>query len=340
MNLRRKVGFGLAAVGLAALAGAAFCVSLIYFTTVPGKPHEGPLPPLTAEERSLADILRKHVETIAAREHNLDHPEELEKVARYIERVLEGYGYAINRQIYEVNKKPARNIDAIIEPAGGTTDPAVLVVGAHYDSARGTPGANDNATGSAAVLELARLLADLKRKTPKRIRLVLFVNEEPPYFYTATMGSWQYAKLLSERKERVTAMFSLETIGFYSDAPGSQKYPPPLGLIYSQPGNFVSFVGLLNSRSLVQDSIESFRGHTKFPTIGGVAPSAVPGISWSDHWSFSKHGFQALMITDTAVFRYPHYHEPTDTPDKVDFEKLARVIKGIERVVRDAAAKP
>ncbi|BAT60851.1 aminopeptidase YwaD precursor [Variibacter gotjawalensis] len=336
MTLRSKV---LLAFAVLVVGSVTLYASLIYFTTVPGTPHIGPLPPLTAEERNLADALRRHVEVIAAREHNLDHPEELEKVALYIESVLGDYGYVVNRHGYEVDKKPVRNIEATIEPSAAATDPAVIVVGAHYDSARGTPGANDNATGTASVLELARMLSGLRGTTDKRIRLVLFVNEEPPYFYTTQMGSWHYAAMLSTRKERVIAMYSLETLGFYSDEPGSQSYPPPLGLIYSQPGNFVSFVGMLNSRPLVQESIKSFREHTKFPTIGGAAPGYIPGITWSDHWSFSNHGFQALMITDTATFRYPHYHEPTDTPDKVNFESHARVTKGIERVIRDAAKR-
>jgi len=185
------------------------------------------------------------------------------------------------------------------------------------------------------VLELARLLRDLSGQARKRVRLVFFVNEEPPYFMTAHMGSLHYARMLAARKERVTAMLSLETLGYYSDEPGSQNYPPPFGLMFPNRGDFVSFVGLTNSRPLVQRSVASFRSHTSFPTIGGVAPWFIPGIGWSDHSSFSDHGFQAVMITDTATFRYPHYHEPTDTPDKVDVERLARITKGMERVVRD-----
>ena len=237
------------------------------------------------------------------------------------------------KQEYVVDGKKVRNIDAVIEARG--TDPEVIVVGAHYDTAPDTPGANDNASGTASVLELARLLADMKGKTDKRIRFVLFVNEEPPYFWTEHMGSVHYAKALAARKERVTAMFSLETLGYYSDEPGSQQYPAPFGVMFPNRGDFVSFVGLMNSRPLVQQAIASFRSHTSFPTVGGVAPWFVPGIGWSDHSSFSDQGFQAVMITDTATFRYPHYHEPTDTPDKVDTAKLARVVKGVERVLRD-----
>ncbi len=320
---------------LAAVAGLGYG-ALHYMTAVPGTPHRGALAPLTADETALAAALKQHIAVIAAREHNVARYDELEKVARYLETTLESYGNAVGRQEFVADGKPVRNIDVTIEPPAGIADPEVVVVGAHYDSARGTPGANDNATGAAAVIELARLLGDLKGTSGKRIRLVLFVNEEPPYFMTEAMGSLHYARALSARHERVVAMYSLETIGFYSSAPGSQGYPAPFGLMFPDRGDFVAFVGMLGSRPLLQETMRSFRSHTPFPTIGGVAPRAVPGIAWSDHWAFAEHGFQAVMITDTALFRYPHYHQPTDTPDKIDTEKLARVVKGIERVVRDA----
>jgi Zn-dependent M28 family amino/carboxypeptidase len=306
-----------------------------YMLGLPGTPHQGALPALTADEKALAANLKKHIATIAAREHNIDNYDELEKVARYLERTLTGYGYTPAPQSFVVREKAVRNIDVAIEAA--TPNAETIVVGAHYDSARGTPGANDNASGTASVLELARLLADLKGKSAKRIRLVLFVNEEMPYFATPDMGSLKYAERLAERGERVGAMYSLETLGFYSDAPGSQKYPSPFGLVLPDRGDFISFVGMLGSRPLLQDAMRSFRSHTSFPTVGGVSPGFIPGIAWSDHWAFVQQGFQALMITDTALFRYPHYHKPTDTPDKIDNEKLARVVKGIERVIRDQA---
>jgi hypothetical protein len=302
---------------------------------VPGKPHLGALPPLTAEEAALAAALRQHVAAIAAREHNLVHFAELEKVARYIETTLQGFGYSVGRQEFSADGQSVRNIDVTIEPPAEIADPEVVVVGAHYDSVFGSPGANDNASGVAAVIELARLLADLKGKSGKRIRLVLFVNEEPPYFRTEAMGSLHYARALAARKERVAAMYSLETIGFYSSEPRSQIYPAPFGMLFPDRGDFVAFVGLMNSRPLLRETIRSFRAHTAFPSIGGVAPGFVPGIAWSDHWAFAAHGFQAVMVTDTALFRYPHYHQPSDTPDKVDAESLARVVKGMERVIRD-----
>ena len=317
---------GIAAAGYGALH---------YMTSVPGKPHVGALPPLTPEEAALAQSLKRHIATIAAREHNLVHYDELEKVARYIEATLASFGYAVGRQEFLAGGKMVRNIDVTVEPAAPNADPEVIVVGAHYDSVSGSPGANDNASGAAAVIELARLARGLDAAGTKRIRFAFFVNEEPPYFRTEAMGSLQYARALARRNERVIAMYSLETIGFYSSEPGSQIYPAPFGLIFPDRGDFVAFVGMLGSRALVRNTMRSFRSHTAFPTIGGVAPGFVPGIGWSDHWAFAEHGFQAVMITDTAPFRYPHYHRPSDTPDKVDAEKVARVVKGMERVIRE-----
>src|SRR5258708_30288857 len=309
--------------------------ALHYMTSVPGRPNIGARPPLTPEEAALAQSLKRHIATIAAREHNLAHYDELEKVAGYIDARFDSFGYAVARQEFLVGGKIVRNIDVAVEPAAQNADPEVIVVGAHYDSVSGSPGANDNASGAAAVLELARLARDLDAVGARRIRFAFFVNEAPPYFRTEAMGSLQYARALAKRNERVVAMYSLETIGFYSSEPGRQVYPAPFGLVFPDRGDFVAFVGMLGSRALVRKTMRSFRSHTAFPTIGGVAPGFVPGIGWSDHWAFAEHGFQAVMVTDTAPFRYPHYHRPSDTPDKVDAEKVARFVTCIERVIRD-----
>ncbi len=196
------------------------------------------------------------------------------------------------------------------------------------------PGANDNGTGVAAVIELARLLKAVVPKD-KRLRLVLFVNEEPPYDRTSQMGSWRYAQSLKERGERVAGMISLETLGCFSEEPGSQRYPAPFGLIFPNKANFIAFVALPGSRSFLQEVVGPFRRHTKFPTIGGTAPDQFDGVGWSDHWSFWKFGYPAIMITDTALFRYSHYHKATDTPDKVDYAKLARITLGLEQTISE-----
>ncbi|HSS96887.1 MAG TPA: M28 family peptidase, partial [Terriglobales bacterium] len=158
-------------------------------------------------------------------------------------------------------------------------------------------------------------------------------NEEPPYFKTDQMGSMAYARQLRHDHVSVAAMISVETIGFYSDRPGSQKYPPLLNLFYSKRGNFIGFVGNSESRSLLRHSLRVFRESCQFPSDGIAAPENLPGIGWSDQWSFWQEHYPGIMITDTAVFRYPYYHTPQDTADKVDFEKMARVTKGIEQVL-------
>jgi len=309
-----------------------------YMTAVPGVSYQGALPPATDAEKATAARLRGHLQAIGNKPHNTDHYDELEKSARYIEDQLKVLGYQPVPQVYEADGRQVRNIEVVIEPASANAGTGTIVVGAHYDSCEGAPGANDNGSGTAAVIELARLLTDLRNKTPARIRLVLFVNEEPPYFQEPDMGSLRYARMLAERREPVIGMLSLETIGWFRDEPGSQHYPFPLGLLYPDRGDFIAFVAMTSSRDLMQALIGSFRKHTQFPSVGGVAPGFVPGIDWSDHWAFEEFRYPAVMITDTAYFRYPHYHKTTDTPDKVDVDKLARITHGIERVVREMAA--
>lgn len=322
-------------VGLIVLPTALIVLCGWYMLAVPGRSHRGPLPAPTPKERDLAARLRAHVMAIASVPHNVRYAEELEAAAQYIERQLQNIGYSIGRQEYSVDGTNVRNIEAVRD-APGHAAAATLVIGAHYDSFENAPGANDNATGTAAVIELARLLKDWQPERT-RVRFVLFVNEEPPYYRSREMGSWRYAERLFETRERLLGMISLETIGAFSDAANSQRYPQPFGLIFPSTANFVAFVGLPGARRFLHDVIGSFRRNLAFPSIGGLAPDIVPGIGWSDHWAFQQFGFPAIMITDTAPYRYPHYHLPSDTPDKVDFDKLARITNGLELIVRDIA---
>ena len=332
----RRIGVAAALLALALVASA--FAALHYYPVRPLHGHPGRLPDATVEERSLAPVLRDHVVAIASEPHNTDHPVALESAARYIELQIEKLGYRVERQEYVADGQKVRNIHTTLGQSGiGQSGIGIetFVIGAHYDSWRYAPGANDNGTGTAALLELARLP---KTHRPKRhvIRLVFFVNEEPPHFLQDTMGSAHFARWLAGR-EKVRAMISLETLGSYSDAPGTQSFPPPLGLIYASRGNFVAFVGTTRARAFVHEVLGAFRRNAAFPSIGGVGPDFVPGIVWSDHASFDEHGIPALMITDTAPFRYAHYHTRSDTADKLDFERLARVTKGVERMLREIA---
>ncbi|HKU45508.1 MAG TPA: M28 family peptidase [Burkholderiales bacterium] len=285
-------------------------------TAMPGRSHAGPLPALSGEGRALSLRLRLHVAALAAGERNTD----LETPARYIENAFAAQGLTFSVQEFTSRDRRVRNIEA---GAGS------IVVGAHYDTVPGSPGADDNASGVAVLLELAAL------KLP--VRYVAFANEEMPYFAGPEMGSWTYARRARERGERIDAMLSLEMLGYYRDAPGSQRYPAPLGLFYPDRADFIAFVGDMGVRSLVHRCMRSFREKAMFPSEGVAAPSFVPGVTWSDHWSFRQHGYAAIMVTDTAFNRYPHYHLPSDTPDKLDYERMARVTLGLAEVLKELA---
>ena len=318
---------------LAALAGSA----VWFVTAMPGASHRGPLPPLDAEGRRIAENLRAHVLAVASEEHNVGRPEALERSARYIETVLSRLGYDVSRQEFETAGVKVRNLEVAM--GGDAADASrLVVVGAHYDSVRGAVGANDNGSGAAAVLELARLLRGFRPANGVELQLVLYVNEEEPYARTEHMGSVVHAGSLAEAGAEVAAMLSLETIGCYNEEPGSQRYPFPLSLVYPGTGDFVAFVGNLRSRGLVRRAVASFRARAAFPSEGGALPDFIDDAGRSDHWSYWRHGWPALMVTDTAPFRYPHYHTLRDTPDKLDYDRLARVVKGLEGVIRDLAA--
>jgi Zn-dependent M28 family amino/carboxypeptidase len=302
---------------------------------VPPKSDPSPLPPLSSAEACLRDQLRAHVERLAGEigERNLWHYPALLAAAEYIASSFEALGYRPVDESFRSRGKPVRNI--VAEKRGGGRAEEILLVGAHYDSVLGSPGANDNGSGVAALLELARLLADLP--LTRGVRFVAFVNEEPPFSYTAEMGSVVHAKAARARGERIRAMLSLETIGYYSDAPGSQQYPFPLGFFYPERANFIGFVGNLKSRKLVSEALHAFRRHTAFPSEGAAVPGWITGVGWSDHWSFWQAGYPAIMVTDTAFFRYAHYHTAGDTPDKADYGRSARVVAGLAGTIADLA---
>jgi Zn-dependent M28 family amino/carboxypeptidase len=308
---------------------------LMYNIKMPGNSYTGPLQPLDKQQIELRDRLKTHTTVLAGDigERNVWHYAELEAAAAYIYRGFKASGYLPEIQAYLSAGKTVKNL--IAETTGATLPGEIIVVGAHYDSVTGSPGANDNASGVAAVLELARLFKDTRLR--RTVRFAAFVNEEPPFYYTEQMGSRVYADRAHERGEDIVAMLALETIGYYSDEPASQQYPFPFRFFYPDTGNFIGFVSNLSSRSLVHRSLSAFRRHTPFPAEGVSAPGWITGINWSDHWSFWRVGYPAIMITDTALFRYAHYHSPTDTPDKLNYSHIARVVEGLSHVVRTLA---
>jgi Zn-dependent M28 family amino/carboxypeptidase len=278
--------------------------------------------------------VRHLAETIG--ERNTRQPEALRAASDYIEAALVEHGFEVKRHTYTADGVACDNLEVVIE---GTDWPdEIVVVGAHYDSAPGTPGANDNASGTAGLLALARRFAGKPAK--RSLRLVAFVNEEPPYFRTPLMGSRIYARGLKDAGANVVAMMSLETIGYYSDEPDSQAYPFPMNLFYPSTGNFVAFIANDASVGLLEYVVERFRERARFPSEGAGAPESVPGVDWSDQQGFWAVGYPGLMVTDTAPNRYPHYHDPEDTPDQIDYEATALVVDGLAGVVRDLVDEP
>lgn len=287
----------------------------------------------------LATRLHTHVSAIASREHNTATPQQLEQAAGYIENVLDSEGYTIQRQSYQAGGQTVRNIEVSrANVAPGTKPERIFIIGAHYDSAPGAPGANDNGSGTAAVLELARLLKDLRPSRGTEVKFVFFVNEEPPFFMGEEMGSMQHARKLHEEGQKVEGALILETVGYYSQARHSQTLPPGLEGRYPDTGNFIAFVGTLESSKLVQEALSAFQQASDFPAHGLAAPAYVQGVTLSDHSSYNRFGYPAIMITDTAFMRYPYYHTAEDTPDKLDYASVARVVSGLARTIQALAA--
>lgn len=318
----RRILLAIVTVSIASLIGA-----FMWATSTPGASYSSE--PQAPEDGELATRLETHVRRLASTSRNLQSIATINHSLAYIEGELEGYGYAIEKQ--EV-LTPADNL--VVRLAAKTADAPILIVGAHYDSAGASPGADDNASGVAALLELARALKPLDGKAEVEIQLVYYANEEPPYFKTNAMGSLVHARSI-DNPDRVIGMISLEAMGYFSNESGSQHYPFPLSLRYPSTGNFIAFVGDLSSRDFLHTVIGDFRAHATIASVGGTAPAFIQGIDWSDHWSYSQQGIPAIMVTDTAIFRNPHYHLESDLPDTLDYVRLALVVEGLKKTLRD-----
>jgi hypothetical protein len=292
----------------------------------PGKPV---MAPAAIDVRQL----RAHVEKLAGEigEHNVFKPAALRRAEEYITEVWRGQGYAVVRRPYKVGRIECANLE-VARPGNSE----IILIGAHYDSVTGSPGANDNGSGVAALLELSRIFA---AENPARtLRFVAFVNEEPPFFQTERQGSRVYAKAARQRGDDIRTMISLETLGYFSDARGSQQFPSPLfKLFFPSRGMFIGFISNFGSRSVMQRAAAAFQAHTDFPVECASIPFGRAGADLSDHAEFWRVGYKALMVTDTAPFRYPYYHEATDTPDKVNYQALSRITTGLAGVVKSVA---
>ena len=297
---------------------------------MPGRSHSGSLPSLTGEEKSLHERLQEHVRVLSVEigDRSLKRPDALEQAACYIEDRFAAYGYKFVRQNFMLGTHALRNIEVVLP---GTKRPdEIIVIGAHYDTVPGTPGADDNASAVAALLALAQSFAGKPQE--RTIRFVAFTNEET--YDHERMGSYVYAQRCRKNGDNIVGMFSLEMLGVYSDEEGSQRYPFPFSLFYPSKGNFVAFVGNTASAPFLRRSISAFRSECRFPSEGCNAPDWLSDANRSDHFPFWKFGYPGVMVTDTSNFRFPLYHTAHDTIDQLDFECMARVVAGLERTFK------
>lgn len=306
---------------------------------MPGTTYRDNLQPLSANEKLLSANLKAHVQALASDigERNFAHYEKLKSAEDYVEKSFVQAGFApeqIKSQIFRFNGQTFRNIE--VEISGGKKSSEIIVIGAHFDTAPGTPGADDNASGIAATLELARLLK--ARRFQRTIRLVGFTNEEPPHFFHPSMGSYHYAERSRKLNENIVGMMALETMGTYKYEVGSQHYPVRGGTwFYPNRGNFIAFVSSSASGAFVRECVGTFRRVAQFPSEGLAAPSYVVAVELSDHWCFEKFGYPGLMVTDTAPFRIDTYHQPNDLPDTLNYDDMARVVAGLDETIAELA---
>lgn len=291
---------------------------------------------MSAASHPLALLLERHVQTLAGTigERNVFRYPALQAAADYITREWQSQDHIVVPQRYTTLGHECANLEISIP---GTSRPDdIYLVGAHYDTERGSPGADDNASGIAALLEIGRALRDARPAAT--VRCVAFVNEEAPFFFLSEMGSMVYAKAARARGDRIRLMLSLEMLGYYRDEPGTQTYPPLLRHLHPDRGNFLAFVANLGSRRSLHGLVEGFRAGSDLPVESRALPWWVPGVALSDQSSFWRQGYRGVMVTDTAYLRNPNYHTARDTPDTLDYARLAEATKGIAAALLTLAA--
>ncbi len=339
---RRRQTFTSIAILVGILVLLVVSLFLSWWINMPSRDQQSPDVELTESQFALAADLERDVRHLAETigERNMHRRGTLDVTAEWIEEQFQEMGVETTRHTYQLQRGvyQGRSSDNIIAEFPGTETPdQIVIVGAHYDTVPNSPGANDNSSGVAVLLALAEWT--IENHQPKTVRFVVFTNEEQPFYQTEDMGSYVYAEELKNRDEQITAMFSMDGIGYFSDEPGSQHYPfPGIGLIYPDKANFIGFVTRFSDLRLMQSGLSAFRENATIPAEGVALPEFVPGVSWSDHWSFWQHGFPAFLVTDTLPFRDPNYHSAADTPDELDFERMALVVDGLKSVIENLAS--
>ncbi|MBI4422890.1 MAG: M20/M25/M40 family metallo-hydrolase [Elusimicrobia bacterium] len=286
----------------------------------------------------LAARLHGHVVALARDigERSAYQPDAQEKAKDYVLGAFRDAGFAAAVFDYRAERPsdfarsaPFRNLEATL-PGTGRALPE-WIVGAHYDTAPGTPGADDNASGVAALLEAARLLR--ARRPARGIRFVAFGTEEPPAFGSRDMGSYRYARDLKGRGVAVHGMVNLEMLGYFNPRPSSQLFPPFLSLFYPDRADFIGLVSNVSSAPFMGRIGASWRRASKTRVEMTILPSAFSALALSDQLNFWHAGYRAVVVSDTSFFRYPHYHQAEDTPEKLDYERLAQTVEALVEVL-------
>ncbi len=289
---------------------------------------------------TLIQTLENHVRVLSEDipSRNWDRPEDLDKAATYIRQQWESIGLTVEEQLFQVRENTYRNVIVKFE-SKTNKHKEKIIIGAHYDVAHNYPGADDNASGTAGLIELARMLKGLS--LDKDIELVAYSLEEPPMFGTNNMGSFFHAERESLNNSKIDLMISLEMIGYFSDEPKSQDYPiSVLGLFYPDKGNYIGVVDKLSSRRATQVK-KVMRKSTNLPVHSISGPTAIQGVNYSDHLNYWNFGYDAVMITDTSFYRNKAYHTKEDTADRLDYEKMAKVVGAVAQYVdRQAGSSP
>ena len=319
------------------LLGGAIALVGRLLTAMPGLAFTGALPALTEEEAECAESLRAHVETIGRDigARGTHAPDKLVAAEDYLTQRLRQAGLPPESFRYDCGGQSAG--DLVSEIPGTRARDVIVVVGAHYDSASRSPGADDDASGCAVLLELADAIGGTAYE--RTLRFVLFSNGAPPRGGTPASGSRAYAKAAREKGEKIVLMLSLDSLGSFRTAPKTQSVPFPFQACYPDRGDFVAFVGDLSSRTNLARSLETFRKVAKFPSEGLVLPGWTPGFADSDDASFRAEGFPALRITDTGTWRHVHSGTISDTSDRLDYESMARVTLGLARMISELVQK-
>ncbi|MGE9291847.1 MAG: M28 family peptidase, partial [Puniceicoccales bacterium] len=321
-------------VGLLFLFLLGLPLFLIWIAIAQPSLHQNQPSSVKVPPESLEDHVRALSETFFPR--NFQNTRNLNRAADYIADHFRNAGASVHFQEYEVGGRTYRNVIGTF----GTLRGERVIIGAHYDSHHKTPGADDNASGVAGLIELAALIG----KSPlqnQNLELVAYTLEEPPFFDTEDMGSYRHAQALFRNEVKVRGMIALEMIGYFSDEPGSQSYPSSaLKLLYPDTGNFIGVIGKLSQREFTRQIKEGMKGVTDLPVYSLNAPEALPGVDYSDHRNYWIFGYDAIMISDTAFYRNPHYHEASDTSETLDYARMAKVVASLFESLQSLPLNP